>query len=125
MLSLPPIARPPGRLQMLRRILASASIALGLSLFAISVAAKAAQRTFVASTGNDANPCSITAPCRGFTRAITQTNVGGEVIVLDSAGYGPFTITQSVSIVAPAGVYAGISVSSGDGITVNASTPTL
>ena len=42
------------------------------------------------------------------------------MIVLDSAGHGPFTITQSVSIVAPAGVYAGISVSSGDGITVNA-----
>jgi hypothetical protein len=42
------------------------------------------------------------------------------VIVLDSAGYGPVTITKSVSIIAPAGIYAGISVFSGDGVNVNA-----
>jgi hypothetical protein len=42
------------------------------------------------------------------------------VIVLDSAGYGPFTITQSVSITAPPGIYAGVSVFSGDGIDINA-----
>jgi hypothetical protein len=69
-----------------------------------------AQRTFVASTGNDANPCSLALPCRGFAAAIAQVMVGGEVIVLDSAGYGPVTITQSVSLIAPAGVYAGVSV---------------
>jgi hypothetical protein len=105
---------------MLHRSFASASIAFALSLFAATVAATTAQRTFVASTGNDANPCSITAPCRGFTRAITQTSASGEVVVLDSAGYGFVTITQSVSIIAPAGIYAGISVFSGDGVTVNA-----
>jgi hypothetical protein len=49
------------------------------------------------------------------------TNANGELIVLDSAGYGPVTITQSVSIIAPPGVYAGISVFSSDGITVNGS----
>jgi hypothetical protein len=42
------------------------------------------------------------------------------VVVLDSAGYGAFTITQAVSIIAPPGVYAGITVFSGDGITINA-----
>jgi hypothetical protein len=70
----------------------------------------AAQRTFVASTGSDANACSLVAPCRTFGRAITQTSAGGEVIVLDSGGYGPVTIAQSVSIIAPPGIYAGISV---------------
>jgi hypothetical protein len=105
---------------MLRRTFALVSIAFALSLFAATGAATTAQRTFVASTGNDANPCSIAAPCRGFARAITQTSVGGEVIVLDSAGYGTVTITKSVSIIAPAGIYAGISVLSGDAITVNA-----
>jgi len=41
------------------------------------------------------------------------------VIVLDSAGYGVVTITQSVSIIASTEVYAGISVfSSDDGVTV-------
>jgi hypothetical protein len=61
----------------------------------------AVQRTFVASTGNDANPCSLAAPCRAFGAAILQTSANGEVIVLDSAGYGPATITQPVSIIAP------------------------
>jgi hypothetical protein len=41
------------------------------------------------------------------------------VIVLDSAGYGPVAITKSVSLVAPPGVYAGISVFAGDGIDIN------
>ena len=61
-------------------------------------------------TGNDINPCSLTQPCRGFTAAIAQVIAGGEVIALDSAAYGPVTITQSVSIIGPAGVYVGISV---------------
>jgi hypothetical protein len=82
----------------------------------------AVQRTFVASTGIDANPCSLTQPCRTFAAAISKTLAGGEVIVLDSAGYGPVTIAQSVTISAPAGVYAGISVFSGEGITVSGPT---
>jgi hypothetical protein len=60
------------------------------------------------------------APCRTFGQAISQTNAGGEVYILDTAGYGPFSINKSVSIVASAGVTAGISVFSGDGIDINA-----
>jgi hypothetical protein len=85
-------------------------------------AAAAAQRTFVASYGVAANTafnCSIAKPCRAFSEAIGVTTSGGEVIVLDSAGYGPVTITQSVSVIAPPGVYAGVSVFSADGITIN------
>ena len=52
--------------------------------------------------------------------AIANTKMGGEVIALDSAGYGPVTITQAVTITAPGGVYAGVSVATGDGITINA-----
>jgi len=80
----------------------------------------AAQRTFVSSTGVDTNACSITAPCRGFAAAVAKTTAGGEVLVLDSAGYGPVTLTKSISLIAPAGVYAGITVFGGDGITINA-----
>jgi hypothetical protein len=101
-----------------RRTISLATVALVLSTFCVKEAAATAQRTFVASYGNDANPCSLTLPCRTFAAAIANTTGGGEVIVLDSAGYGPVTITQSVSIVAAAGVYAGISVSSGHGITI-------
>jgi len=52
--------------------------------------------------------------------ALAATAPGGEIIVLDSAGYGPMLIDKPVSIVAPAGVYAGISVPSGHGIDVAA-----
>lgn len=91
------------------------------ALLAVSIdAGAAAQRTFVASGGVDTNPCSINLPCRSFGTAIGQTLAGGEVIVQDSAGYGIVTITKSVSIIAPAGVYAGVSVFSGQtGVTVN------
>ena len=92
------------------------------SLYVAPVAAVTAQRTFVASYGQSANiaaHCSIANPCRQFSEAISVTSAGGEVIVLDSAGYGAVTITQAVSIIAPPGVYAGISVFSGNnGITV-------
>jgi len=86
-----------------------------LSLVSISAHGAAAQRTFVKSTGIDNLTCSLATPCRSFAAAIANTLAGGEVIVLDSAGYGPVTITQSVSIIAPPGVYAGISVPSGAG----------
>jgi hypothetical protein len=80
-----------------------------------------AQRAFVASIGTDNPACSLTAPCRTFTAAVTAVNTGGEVIVLDTGGYGAITIGKSVSITVPSGIYAGITVSSGDGITVNGS----
>ena len=98
-------------------------IGVGL-LMACAIAGSAAvsgqtQRSFVASTGVDTNPCTFAQPCRSFAAAMTQTNSGGEVIVVDSAGYGPVAIAQSVSIIAAPGVYAGISVFAGDGVTVS------
>jgi hypothetical protein len=98
-------------------------LALGSLLFVTlvsSISAAQVQRTFVSGLGNDINPCSRTAPCRTISHSLMGTSAGGEVIVLDSAGYGTFSITQSVSIIAPPGVYAGISVFSGDGIDINA-----
>jgi hypothetical protein len=80
-----------------------------------------AQRTFVsAQYGNDANPCSVSLPCRTFGAAITAVAAGGEVVVLDSGGYGPFTVSKAVSVEAPSGVYAGISALSGNAIHVSA-----
>lgn len=88
---------------------------------ALAFSADAAQRTFVSTSGSDANTasnCSTTAPCRGFGAALTVTDSGGEIIVLSSGGYGAVTINKSVSIIAPEGIYAGISVFSGDGVTI-------
>jgi hypothetical protein len=89
-------------------------IAKVLVLVAVGIAglgsACAAQRTFVATTGLDSNPCSLAAPCRSFAHAIGATDPNGEIVVLESGGYGRVTIDKSVSIVAPPGIYAGISV---------------
>jgi hypothetical protein len=76
-----------------------------------SPAEAAAARTFVASYGADANTsvnCAPTAPCRTLSAALSVVNSGGEVIVLDSAGYGPvpITITQSVSVITAPGATA-------------------
>ena len=99
------------------RMLATAFAAV----FIHAVPVLAAQRTFVASNGVDTNPCSLVSPCRAFAAAILLTDPNGEIIVLDSAGYGPVTVAKPVSIISPAGVYAGVSVPAGqDGITVNA-----
>ena len=82
--------------------------------------ALAAQRTFVHSSplGNDANTafnCSLVAPCRSFNAAISVTDPGGEVVILDTAGYGPMTINKSIKVIGPSGVYGGISVLGGVG----------
>jgi hypothetical protein len=81
---------------LLRRLPSPLNVLILLVLAAPNVEG-AAQRTFVASNGTDANSCSITAPCRSFAAAVAQTLAGGEVIVQDSAGYGPVTVAQSVS----------------------------
>jgi hypothetical protein len=94
--------------------------------FAVSVALApaasfGAQRTFVASTGVDTAPCSLQQPCRSFAAAIAKVNDGGDVVVLDSAGYGKVTVTKSVSITAPPGIYAGITLQSNEqGVTIDA-----
>src|SRR5215472_11211393 len=77
-----------------------------------------ANRTFVSGFGSDSNPCSLAAPCRSFAGAVAQTNAGGEIAVLDTAGYGTVTITKAISIVNEEGGEAGITVTSGDGITI-------
>ncbi|MEO8676671.1 MAG: right-handed parallel beta-helix repeat-containing protein [Casimicrobiaceae bacterium] len=106
---------------MTAQILRRACIAFGLIAF-VGASAHGAlvQRTFVASTGLDTNPCSIGQPCRSFAAAMLNTAPDGEVIVLDSAGYGPVSIAQHVSIIAPPGIYAGISVPGpAAGVTIN------
>ncbi len=92
-----------------------------LCLFGAAGCADAAQRTFVSTNGNDSSvSCSLASPCRSFTKAIMVTDTNGEIVALDSGGYGRVTIDRSVSIIAPPGIYAGISVFSGEnGIDVN------
>jgi len=83
-----------------------------------SVAHAQATRTWVSGVGDDANPCSRTAPCKTFAGAISKTATGGEIDVLDPGGFGALTITKSISIEAE-GVIAGVLVSGTNGIVVN------
>lgn len=80
------------------------------AMLAPGLAAAQSARTFVSGDGSDSNPCTVAAPCRSFAQALSQTSSGGEILVLDAAGYGPLAINKAVSIVSPTGVYAGITV---------------
>lgn len=90
-------------------------------LFALVInPAQAVQRSFVASYGNDVNDCSALLPCRSFAKAVTVVDPNGEVVALDSAGFGPVTLPQPISLTAAPGAYAGITASSGSGVTIAA-----
>jgi hypothetical protein len=65
-------------------------------------------RSFVATTGNDANTCTRNNECRTFARALAVTNAGGEVIAIDSGGFGPFYVSQAVTVAAAPGVIASL-----------------
>jgi len=78
-----------------------------------------ATRTWVSGVGDDANPCSRTAPCKTFAGAISKTASGGEINVLDPGGFGAVTITKSISIISQ-NIEAGVLVSGTNGIVVNA-----
>src|SRR5438105_8834174 len=77
-------------------------------------------RSAVSLTGLDTATCTLPDLCRTFDAAMSKTNSGGEIIVLSSAGYGPFLIVKSVSIIAPPATYAAIAPASGNAITISA-----
>src|SRR6266850_1418015 len=86
---------------------------------AASLAQAQATRTWVSGVGDDANPCSRTAPCKTFAGAISKTAACGEISVLDPGGFGAVTITKSITIDGT-GTLAGILASLTTGIIVNA-----
>jgi hypothetical protein len=97
------------------RFLCTAAVVAGFS----TLARAQASRTWVSGVGDDANPCSRTAPCLTFAGAILSTAAGGEINVLDPGGFGTVTITKAISIISD-NVEAGVLVSSGaNGIVVN------
>ena len=92
----------------------------GILAIALHVAPAQAQatRTWVSGVGDDANPCSRTAPCKTFAGAISKTATGGEINCLDPGGFGGVTITKSIQIICF--VEAGVLVSGTNAIIVNA-----
>lgn len=86
-----------------------------------SMAQAQATRTWVSGVGDDANPCSRTAPCKTFAGAISKTATCGEISVLDPAGYGAVTITKSITIDGD-GTLAGILAANTTGVIINGTT---
>lgn len=86
------------------------------------IAQAQATRTWVSGVGDDANPCSRTAPCKTFAGAIAKTAAGGEINALDPGGFGAVTITKAITLDGGAGQVASVLVSGTDGIVINAST---
>src|SRR6202048_4203206 len=81
----------------LRLLCHSAAFAVVLML-GTSLAHAQATRTWVSGLGDDANPCSRTAPCKTFAGAISKTAPSGEIDALDPGGYGSVTITKAITI---------------------------
>src|SRR5712664_3217542 len=87
--------------------LSLAIIALAMPLFAAAPAQAQSARTWVSGTGDNANPCSRTAPCRTFQGAMASTSPGGEINCLDAGDFGSVAIFMSLTISCEAGT-AGI-----------------
>ncbi len=93
---------------------------LAITLLGTSAMYGQASRTWVSGVGDDANPCSRTAPCKTFAGAISKTAAGGEIDALDPAGYGAVTITKAITIDGGGGQVASVLVSGTNGIVVQA-----
>jgi hypothetical protein len=100
------------------------SLSLGFAAAALLLLAQApaqaqATRTWVSGVGDDANPCSRTAPCKTFAGAISKTAAGGTISVLDPGGFGAVTITKSITIEGD-GTLASILGAGTNGVVINA-----
>jgi hypothetical protein len=95
------------------------SVWAGILSISVTPLAAQATRTWVSGVGDDANPCSRTAPCKTFAGAISKTAAGGEISVLDPGGFGGVTITKSITIDG-GGALAGVLASGTNGIVVAA-----
>lgn len=100
------------------RLAAAISVISAICVFT-QVASAQATRTWVSGVGDDANPCSRTAPCKTFAGSISKTAPAGEIDTLDPGGFGALTITKSIIIDGTSGL-AGVLVSGTNGFVVSA-----
>jgi hypothetical protein len=92
--------------------------ALALCLVHGTPAQAQATRTWVSGVGDDANPCSRTAPCKTWAGAISKTANGGEIDALDPGGFGAVSITKSITLDGGGGQVASILVAGTNGVNV-------
>ena len=104
----------------MHRISLSVTFAATLLVLALQAVPARAQatRTWVSGVGDDANPCSRTAPCKTFAGAISKTAPSGEIDCLDPGGFGAVTITKSITIDC-GGTFGSVLAAGTNGINVN------
>jgi hypothetical protein len=105
----------------MKRFASRTTLALGCLLLLSSTAQAQLFRAYVASYGNDANPCTVGLPCRLLPAALNAVQDGGEVWILDSANFnaGMLSVGKSVAIMAVPGQIGSIaSVAGAPAITV-------
>src|SRR5260370_11892630 len=95
-------------------------ILLTIVLLGSTLVSAQASRTWVSGVGDDATPCSRTAPCKTFAGAISKTAVGGEIDALDPGGFGALTITKAITLDGGGGQVASVLVAGTNGIVVQA-----
>ena len=103
---------------LLRTILAGALVAM---LNAAPAHAQAT-RTWVSGVGDDANPCSRTAPCKTFAGRHLEDCHQRRNLGLDPGGFGAVTITKSITINGE-GTLAGILDSLISGVIISSAIP--
>ncbi len=97
------------------------TVVVFVTIIGVSGSYAQATRTWVSGVGDDANPCSRTAPCKTFAGAISKTAQGGEIDTLDSGDFGPVIITKAITIDGGGGSIAAVTVfNGGNGVLVNA-----
>ncbi len=98
------------------------ALALTLAMIAPAALAQTAHRAWVSGHGTDGAGCGApAAPCRSLQYA--HDNVvaaGGEIDILDPAGYGAISITKAISIVNDGVGTAGVQAASGNAISISA-----
>jgi hypothetical protein len=94
---------------------------LAILLYAAPAHAQAS-RTWVSGVGDDAQPCSRTAPCKTFAGAISKTAAAGEIDCQDPGGFGAVTITKSITIDC-SGTFGSVLVAGTNGIVVSGGSP--
>src|SRR6202521_1683920 len=95
-------------------------LSAGCLMFGTQAASAQATRTWVSGVGDDANPCSRTAPCKTWAGAISKTAAGGEIDALDPGGFGAVTITKAITLDGGGGQVASVLVAGTNGINVAA-----
>jgi Right handed beta helix region len=78
-------------------VLAAAGI-LCLPMLSVDPAHAQNQRSWVATNGNNANPCTRASPCQTFAGALMKTNIYGEINCVDAGEFGSVAIDKSIII---------------------------